>query len=771
MAAGRTLRSLVSRRRRADDEGEDEDGPVFVEDSQSEGSVLSEPEDEDDVDVGSTAGQAAADAGPAESAPGGGDAGAREGGATKSKKAKKRPAKKSADMANGASSRMHSAVDMGAGEEGKKSAEAVYALQPPAQPDFKAMADTEAMMNGLQINDQERKHGQVADFEDTTPNGNGAGPLRRSNGESMSALERQRREHEEYRKKRDSNPAFIPNRGNFFMHDTRGQNNGPAPPIRGAWQGRGRGRVGPSLGGPFSPAGQTASTERAAEQPWKHDLHDTINEEPNAAAAPSAPISSIAMQQQADSARLFPKTVPQPSNALPPPPFSFDSTTLLGKVQVRVFLPGMTAPAAVTEAPVKRYVRLPNHRAPLRRDKPVRISIPGVPQRYQFPAPERSFVFIPRQMRPNQQGFHRGYQRSIGGGYGYSSRRTSMHGSLYSGSVAPSRRSSMAGISRDRAFSPASFVGMPPSRPIVRLPHGSQPMSNASTPIGPLSGYHTPTGSHQIHMYPLPQMPQFQGTPTDTMHQPRPQKTISVTGIESPAAMLQNPVAEAQPQPFQNQLPAHMNEAPAYAQPLPQPMAAPYYSPRLDYQYPAARPPTGTPLSAMPEQAVHAPAFHPPGYGHQPYYQQYPPASNYYYSPPGPNGYAPPQMPMYMMPQQNYMLPPPGPSMNPPPPAPPQPPPQQHSRMSSSGAADDQTTQSGMVAHESNGMVFYVPAAEAAQSSEHYQPAEGFVPSYAMPGLPPPTPAPDTSMQYYYPSMPQVGMQEAANGVYYPAQQ
>ncbi len=77
--------------------------------------------------------------------------------------------------------------------------------------------------------------------------------------------------------------------------------------------------------------------------------------------------------------------------------------------------------------------------------------------------------------------------------------------------------------------------------------------------------------------------------------------------------------------------------------------------------------------------------------------------------------------------------------------------------------------QSGMVAHESNGMVFYVPASEA-QSSEQYQPAEGFIPSYALPGLPP-TPAPDNQMQYYYPPVAPGGMQDVGIGVYYPPQQ
>lgn len=374
--------------------------------------------------------------------------------------------------------------------------------------------------------------------------------------------------------------------------------------------------------------------------------------------------------------------------------------------------------------------------------------------RQAFPHPTRSFVFIPRQMRPSQQGFHRGYQRSVGG-YGYSSRRTSMHGSMYSGSVAPSRRSSLAGVSRDRAFSPAgSFVGMPPSRPVVRLPHGSQPLSAGSTPTGPLSGYHTPTGPHQLHTYPLPQVPLQMGTPTTAVQQPQPQKkSLDITLLEQ--------------QPFHSQLPAHVNEPPPYQQqPLP---PQPYFSPGPQYQYPPPQPQAGTPLSGIPEQAVHAAAFQPPAYGQPPYYPQYPPQQGFGYSPGGPGAYHP--MPMYMMPPApGYMLP----HQTAPPPletpislpmtSPDRPP---------SHATDDQnqqSSQSGMVAHESNGMVFYVPASEA-QSSEQYQPAEGFVPAYAMPGLPPPTPAPDNQMQYYYPPMPHSGMQEVGTGVYYPAQQ
>jgi hypothetical protein len=750
MATGRTLRSLVSRRRRVEDEGEDEEGPVVVEDSQSEGSVLSEAEEEEDADASSLGGPLEAEAGAAAPSQEAGSVATNVTPVKKARKSGKKAQKKEDVTTAGASS------------------------QP--QPGFKAMADTDAMMNGMKIADPERAQEHVVDFE--SMGANGSGPAPRPNGHPMSSVERQRREHEEYRKKRDSNPAFIPNRGNFFMHDTRGQANGPLPPDRNAWQARGRGRGAPNVGGPFSPANQVAQAERAAEQPWKHDLHDTINEEPppQPTIPHNGPVSAGAIAFQTDSARLFPKVAPPPNNGQPRT-ISFDSTTLLGTVQVRVCLPGMKAPVSFSGVPVKRYIRLPNHRPPLRRDKPVRVFIPGHAPRPIFPAVDRSFIFIPRQMR---QGYHRGFQRSIGG-YGYSSRRTSMHGSIYSGSVAPSRRSSLAGVSRDRAYSPAgSFVGMPPSRPVVRLPYGSQPMSAASTPMGPLSGHHTPTGIPQMHSYPPPQVPQkFASSDTELQIPQFSKKKADMVALESPA-FHQQPLVEPPPPPsapaiplthpnqppiepqlFQNQLPAHMTEQqPPYAGAMP-----PYFSPGQQYQYPPPPPQAGTPLSGIPEQAVHAQSFQPPPYGQPPFYPPYGPQQGYYYSPPGPNGYGP-MPPMYMMPPpQGYMLPPPGQPMS----APPRPP----SGKPPSASGEQQqppTSQSGMLAHESNGTVFYLPASEAS-SSEQYQPAESFVPTYAMPGLPPPTPVPDSQMQYYYPQMPHDGVQQVENPVYYPPQQ
>lgn len=56
--------------------------------------------------------------------------------------------------------------------------------------------------------------------------------------------QRTRREHQEYIKQRNANPAFVPNRGGFFLHDDRSANsNGPPRPFV---RGRGRG-YGPAM--------------------------------------------------------------------------------------------------------------------------------------------------------------------------------------------------------------------------------------------------------------------------------------------------------------------------------------------------------------------------------------------------------------------------------------------------------------------------------------------------------------------------------------------
>src|SRR5437667_2452238 len=79
-----------------------------------------------------------------------------------------------------------------------------------------------------------------------------------------------------------------------------------------------------------------------------------------------------------------------------PPNRSLSKTTHVGNVQIRVLLPTMAQPITFSAVPFKQYTKLPQHRPPLRRDKPVRISLPDSPPRYIFPAVERSFIFIPR---------------------------------------------------------------------------------------------------------------------------------------------------------------------------------------------------------------------------------------------------------------------------------------------------------------------------------------------------------------------------------------
>lgn len=700
------MKSLVSRRRRGDEEGEDDEGPVMVEDSQSEGSVLSDLEDDDEADTSSMA-QSSAVGGGADSTHG---------------EVIKAAAKKQTRNRNGKKQT----------KECEPTPVESSQLQP--QPAFKPAPDTEAMLNGLPIGHQSVQ--AVVDFEGTARNANvdsaasASAPVIVSTDRSTtSPAIRQRKEHEEYRRKREADPSFVSNRGNFFMHDTRANQGQGTLPFRGAWAGRGRGRGGGgNAGGHFAPVNQVVQQEKVAEEPWKHDLHDTINEEP----APAKPADLP--QHQIESPRLFSKTGGQNNNNGPHAKLSFSSTTLVGKVQIRVLLPGMKAPITFSEVPWKQYTRLPDHRPPLRRDKPVRISIPEHVQRYIFPSSQRSFIFIPRQMRPNQRGYGNDrYQRSIGG-IGYSSRRTSMYGgSVYAGSIAASRRSSFASIARENAFSPVgSYVGMPPNRPVVRLPHGAH-----GSQMGPLSGHQTPTGMH-MHTFPPPAQPYHQGTPTTTVHQPRPQKVISVTGIESPA-MLSQAHGPAEQQPFANQLPAHMHDH--------QTLPPPYFSPRQQFSFPQRQ--SGTPLSGIPEQAMHAPAFQPMiPYTQGPYYAPYPSQQQGYYYPSGHNGFNP--MPMYIPPQQNYMMAPPSAPAVPPPRSPVQ------QRPSQTVEGEESSAPSGMVAHESNGMVFYLPAADASTQAqgENYQPAESFVPAYAMPGLPPPTPAPESAYFYPPPQMP-----------------
>ncbi|KAF2874332.1 CASC3/Barentsz eIF4AIII binding-domain-containing protein [Massariosphaeria phaeospora] len=606
---------------------------------------------------------------------------------------------------------------------------------------FTASRDTEMMINGLKIADN-AADGEVVDFETGS---SAVAPMQAdtSSRRPETFAERKRREHEEYKQKRDADPSFIPNRGAFFMHDHRHGQNGPRQfGLRG---GGPRGRGG-AVGGPFSPANIRAQASEPTDSPWQHDLHETVAEsaprpQPTHIEGPP-PMSGPHQQQASHSSRPPARAPPMPASRQPPSR-NFSTTTHTHNAQIRVYLPGMKSPIFFQNVPIKQHTRLPNHRPPLRRDKPVRISLPPSAPRYIFPTVERSFIFIPRALRPNQQGFGRGRGRGFGSfGGGFSSRRTSAYGgSVYSPSVAMSRRSSLAReMGRDGLVSPAGSIMsrtggfVDPSRPVVRLPPGGPKL-----PTGP-AGFLPEMGSGHFpqQSYPLPQKPAFRENWQGQlpMHQPRPQKTVSVAGIESPASINFNPPQQREQQPFHHQVPAHMNGQP---QPVEQ---QPFYTHARQPSYTAS---TGTPLSNIPERAIHAPSFQPfqqPGF--QPQGFVVPPQAYYFphnaTQPPAPTQFMPPggMVPMFVpnVQQGAYVMPMAAPPVStaPAPPAP--------------------TGQSNMVAYESNGMTYYV------DSSQLYPTPgmEGYPQtSYAVPGMGGMmTPSPEGA--YYYPQQ----MQPAA---------
>ncbi|KAI5229266.1 hypothetical protein E4T46_01568 [Aureobasidium subglaciale] len=430
--------------------------------------------------------------------------------------------------------------------------------------------------------------------------------------------------------------------------------------------------------------------ERTADAPWTHDLHDTINERggPPTRQRPS----QIPVNNHDTTSRGAPPAQHKPLN--------FSKTTQIGSVQIRVYLPDMPAAVPFAAVPVNSHTRLPDHRPPLRRDKPVRVSLPDHPVRYVFPSAERSFIFIPRALRPNQQGF--GKARGSFGAYGApSSRRPSLYGgSVYSQAMSMSRRSSLAReVPRDSAFSPTgSYTARAPpgpGRPVVRLPQAGSHRSSNPSPAGSAYSRSYP------HSYPRPQTPAVEHwAEPDTMYQPRPQKTISMTDIESPAGLALHAPQQQEQQPFHNQLPQHITEGSISTQSASSDMAPPY-------MYPG-----GTPLSNIPERAIHAQPFQPPVPN---YYSSYA-SSGYYYSGQSTQYGTMPSFASSTA-QQSY--------------APLEPP-----------MAGD--SQQSTMAHESNGMVFYTQMPQYASQDGYLQPQNYTV--HGMGGMM--TPSPEGA--YYY---------------------
>lgn len=443
----------------------------------------------------------------------------------------------------------------------------------------------------------------------------------------------------------------------------------------------------------------------ASEGPWTHDLHDTVAGDDPPSSRPDA-ISTV---------------IPNPSKPVPtaprssPPNRSFSSTVLIGNVPVRVFLPGMPHPIPFSTVPKKQHTRLPQHRPPLRRDKPVRISLPNQPPRYIFPSTERSFIFIPRALRPNQQAF-----RGRGRGGLFAGRRPSFY-SAYTPSITMSRRSSLGRAGSQEGYtSPGgsvlqrqTMVTTDNGKPIVRLP----PPTSVG-PIPPAGVSHTAS----IPGIPPPLLPQPQNAAYHEsrrapipMHQPRPQKAVSVADIETPAGISFNLSQPQQEQPFHHQVPTYGNDNSG------QPVQATH--------------PSMTPLSHIPERAIHAQPFQP--YSVQPPqgYPGYPTGGAYY-----PVSGA--EFSVY-----NGAM---GPASVPTFPAGQQPP----YMMSAPHMSTEQPPQPGTVAHEAGGTVYYYDTNQMYPSASFPVPPPGAGGMVGMGGMMTP---PDTA--YYYPQPP--------GGVYY----
>ncbi|KAI5805862.1 CASC3/Barentsz eIF4AIII binding-domain-containing protein [Geopyxis carbonaria] len=601
----------------------------------------------------------------------------------------------------------------------------------------KRITDTEVMTNGIDTTAAAAENADSVDFEDMgaeSTNGNGkengngngktvalevrgkapvtAAPVPETAPVSAPAegegrgkktfetpFEKRRREHEEYKKKRAEDPAFVPNRGRFFMHDHRydGTGSNGFRPYGPGGRGRG-GRHGEFQGHPPPP-------EMATE--WPHDMHEQAENQVRQNATASSQQHQQQQQQHQPSANnggYTGNSFAAGRQRAPDQPRSFGRTIHKGTVQIQVNLPGMQAPITFSEVPWKAYTRLPYHRPPLRRDKPVRIALPEAPIRYIYPSMARSFIFIPRAMRPGGSGYIRG--ASGRGRGGYPSGR-SMYGggsTVYSPSIGMSRRSSVQYDTRHHTpAQPIHPTGPPPlqtpytqdsqtrpatngdedtGRPIVRLPSAAPSIPNGASssqsapkaptprnvPQHPPPSY-TPSLTSYTPINPVPYR-EARATPKIPMYQPRPQKTVNVAEIDSPHV-------QHFPQNYAGGV--YTEHIIPSATPHPHPHQHPH---SRHPSYPSQ--PSGTPLSQIPE-ALHARPFYPPQQPqmHAAYYHPYPHphAVAMHYPPPpyvaGPYAYPPP-------PPQPVPAPAPAPASAPAP-------------------ATGPTT----IAQESNGMVYY----------------------------------------------------------------
>ena len=201
-------KNIIASRRRVEDEGEEEEGSLVAgveDDSLSEASVISDADDDADAE--------ASDASDVESM---------EPGNTRTDNIKNGHPEESVPILPSTSSSKKASLGT-------------------------ITQDTEIMMNGIKISG-DVDEGEEINFDDMGKEHQGDTLKNVSPKGSVGVIptenlgEKRRREHEEYKKKQSADPAFVPNRGEFFMHDHRsaapGQN-GFRPFGRGRARGRG----------------------------------------------------------------------------------------------------------------------------------------------------------------------------------------------------------------------------------------------------------------------------------------------------------------------------------------------------------------------------------------------------------------------------------------------------------------------------------------------------------------------------------------------------
>ncbi|CEL06649.1 hypothetical protein ASPCAL09821 [Aspergillus calidoustus] len=668
MAPPRRHNIGASRRRRREDEGEDEgslDGEV-EDDSLSEGSVISQ-QDEDDAD---------------------GE------GSDESEDDNISIDNPNRHQTNGRAPGRHQ------GSRRRHSA------SPRKAALTTTVSDTAVMLNGLKIADDGKGVAEIhfndlrGELEPTgrTP----SAPPTEAASEPFS--DRKRREGEKAMKEKEEDPTLVPKRGSFFLHDQRSTESG----TNGHKYNKSKTRP----YGLIVDGNVRRKPDITTEGQWTHDLHDTVaKDDPPATRNAHVPTySAYSNKNIHTTVRTAPSTTP--------PNRQFGGSMIVGNVPIVVYIPGMDRPVSLPPAVKRQHTLLPQHRPPLRRDKPVRVSLPNSDQPgYVFPSLDRSFIFIPRAMRPNQQTY-----RGRGRGGFFGGRRPSLYAnSTYTPSVAMSRRSSFGKPpSQDGYHSPAASVASRHTvvttengKPVVRLPPPRPPGAMpAAAPVLPIP----PTTIHPQAQTQIQQPIWRESRPAPIpMHQPRPQKAVSLADIETPASFPANPPPAQQEQPFHHQVP---------------------YGPDASTGYPPPAHTVATPLSQIPERPANVPPFQLYGFQQpQPYYPgPYQPGPAYYpvagteYIPYNNSG-AGPGAPFPTGQNVPYMV-------------------------SGTHTPSEPPSQGGpTVAHESNGTVYYLDASQMYPGSPFGAPPTGA--AVGMGGMM----APSTT--YYYPQH---------QGSYYPPQ-